>query len=247
MSVRLTPGENSVSEIAAVPIVSYRNKKCYLPLDITTYSLVVDLGILEFALIAISSIVAVMEPFSTVAVYTALTKNMALEKKRKTIVRSMRISFLVLVFFALTGNLLFQVFNITIAAFQIAGGILLIAVALQMLNLGKTTPTKDGSEDIAIVPLAFPLTAGPGTITAVILLTSKTNNILESSSVFVGIFAGILISYVGMRYSSRLFRLLGEDGLRVVTALMAIIVLAIAVQFVIEGISNAIPQIQSFK
>jgi multiple antibiotic resistance protein len=201
------------------------------------------LGLLDFALLAISSIIAVMEPFSTIAVYATLTKNMALEKKRKTIARSMRISFLVLAFFALTGHLLFQVFNITIAAFQIAGGILLVAVALQMLNLGKTTPLKDGSEDIAIVPLAFPLTAGPGTITAVILLTSKAQNILESSFVFAGILAGVLISYIGMRYSSRLFKLLGDEGLRVITALMAIIVLAIAVQFVIDGVANAIPQI----
>jgi multiple antibiotic resistance protein len=204
---------------------------------------VVDLGLLDFALVAISSIVAVMEPFSTIAVYATLTKNMNLEKKRKTIAKAMRISFLVLIFFALTGHLLFQVFNITIAAFQIAGGILLVVVALQMLNLGKTTPAKDGSEDIAIVPLAFPLTAGPGTITAVILLTSKAQNILESSSVFAGIFAGVLISYIGMRYSSRLFKLLGDEGLRVITALMAIIVLAIAVQFVIDGVANAIPQI----
>jgi multiple antibiotic resistance protein len=208
---------------------------------------VVNLELLDFALLAISSIVAVMEPFSTIAVYATLTKNMTLEKKRKTIAKAMRISFLVLIFFALTGHLLFQVFNITIAAFQIAGGILLVAIALQMLNLGKTTPTKDGSEDIAIVPLAFPLTAGPGTITAVILLTSKAHNILESSFVFVGILVGILVSYVGMRYSSRLFKLLGDEGLRVVTALMAIIVLAIAVQFVIEGVASAIPQISSSK
>jgi multiple antibiotic resistance protein len=203
------------------------------------------LGLLDFALLAISSMIAVMEPFSTIAVYATLTKNMALEKKHKTIAKSMKISFLVLIFFALTGHLLFQVFNITIAAFQVAGGILLVAVALQMLNLGKTTPPKDGTEDIAIVPLAFPLTAGPGTITAVILLTSKANNILESSFVFVGILVGILVSYVGMRYSSRLFKLLGDEGLRVVTSLMAIIVLAIAVQFVIEGVVSSIPQISS--
>lgn len=201
------------------------------------------MGFLDFALLAISSIIAVMEPFSTIAVYATLTKNMAIEKKRKTIARSMRISFLVLAFFALTGHLLFQVFNITIAAFQIAGGILLVVVALQMLNLGKTTPLEDGSEDIAIVPLAFPLTAGPGTITAAILLTSKAQNVVESSFVFAGIFAGVLISYMGMRYSSRLFKLLGDEGLRVITALMAIIVLAIAVQFVIDGVANAIPQI----
>jgi multiple antibiotic resistance protein len=207
------------------------------------YCLVVSLGIAEFALVAISSIVAVMEPFSTIAVYTTLTKNMALEERNKTIARSMRISFIVLAFFALTGHLLFQIFNITIASFQIAGGILLVAVALQMLNIGKITPPKDGSEDIAIVPLTFPLTAGPGTITAVILLMSRAENIPESLLVFTGILAGILITYTGMKYSSRLFKLLRDEGLHVITALMAIIVLAIAVQFIIEGITSAITQI----
>lgn len=202
---------------------------------------------IAFALLAISSIVAVMEPFSTVAVYATLTENMDSEKKRKIIARSMRIAFLVLVFFALTGHLVFQVFNITVAAFEIAGGILLVAVALSMLNPGQKTSPTDSGQDIAIVPLAFPLTAGPGAITTVILLASQSNSIIESSFIYVGIFAGVFVSYVGMRYSTRLFKLLGDEGLRVVTALMAIIVLAIAVQFVINGVADAIPQILSAK
>jgi multiple antibiotic resistance protein len=188
-----------------------------------------------------------MEPFSTIAVYAALTKDMNSERKKRTIAKSTRISFLVLVFFALTGQLLFNVFNITIAAFQIAGGILLISVALKMLNPEKNGSSSSSREDIAIVPLAFPLTAGPGTITVVILLVSKAQNILESSFVFVGIFVGVLVSYVGMRYSSRLFMLLGDEGLRVVTAIMAIIVLAIAVQFIIEGAAGAMIQISNTK
>jgi multiple antibiotic resistance protein len=113
-----------------------------------------------------------------------------------------------------------------------------------MLNLENTAPPKEQSEDITIVPLTFPLTAGPGTITAIILLTSEAQDILESSLVFVGIFVGILVCYIGMRYLSSLFKLLGDQGLRVVTALMAIIVLAIAVQFVIEGIASVIPLIK---
>jgi multiple antibiotic resistance protein len=198
-----------------------------------------DLG---FLVLAISSIVAVMEPFSTIAVYATLTKNMSIEKKLKAITKSMRISFIVLTFFALTGQLVFQVFNITVSAFQIAGGIMLVIVALQMLYPERNPSLKDGSADIAIVPLAFPLTAGPGTITAVILLTSKSQNLVETSFVFVGIFVGILVSFIGMRYSSRLFKYLGDEGLRVVTAIMAIMVLAIAVQFLIDGIGTAVPQ-----
>ena len=193
-----------------------------------------DLG---FLLLAISSIVAVMEPFSTIAVYATLTKNMSLEQKLRAITKSMRLSFAVLAFFALTGHLVFQVFNITVSAFQIAGGIMLVAVALQMLYPERSATLKDGGADIAIVPLAFPLTAGPGTITTVILLTSKSQNLFETSFVFAGIFVGVLVTFVGMRYSSRLFKYLGDEGLRVVTAIMAIIVLAIAVQFLIDGIT----------
>ncbi|MCW4046308.1 MAG: MarC family protein [Candidatus Bathyarchaeota archaeon] len=198
----------------------------------------------DFAILAISSIVAVMEPFSTIAVYATLTKTMSPEKKRKILAKSMRLSFVVLAFFGLTGHLVFQVFNITMAAFQIAGGILLVAVALRMLNPNNKSPSRDGSEDIAIVPLAFPLTAGPGTITAVILFTSKAQNLIETSFIFVAIFVGVLISYLGMRYSQRLFKYLGDEGLKVVTAIMAIIVLAIAIQFIIDGTARAISQIQ---
>lgn len=197
----------------------------------------------ELALVTISSIIAVMEPFSTIAVYATITKRFDSAKKDKIISRSMLLSLIVLVFFALTGHLLFNIFQITIASFQIAGGILLVAVALQMLDVGKPDDLEERGKNVAIVPLAFPLTAGPGPITAVILLMSRSGGILDSVFVFVGILAGIAIIYVGMKYSSRLFKLLGDDGLHVVTALMAIIVLAIAVQFIIEGIADVIPQI----
>jgi multiple antibiotic resistance protein len=194
-----------------------------------------------FAILALTSVIVVMEPFSTIAIYASLTRNFSPEEKRKTIARSMRLSYIVLTFFALTGHLVFQVFNITIAAFQIAGGILLGAVALQMLNPDRMTPSKEGNQDIAIVPLTFPLTAGPGTITAVILLTSNAQNLLESVSVFVAIFVAILVSYVGLRLSHKLFKHLGDEGLHTITAIMAIIVLAIAVQFLINGILGVVP------
>ncbi len=198
---------------------------------------------IAFLVLAISSIIAVMEPFSTVAVYATITKNMAHEKKLKAISKSMTLAFIVLAFFALTGHLVFQVFNITVSAFQIAGGIMLVIVSLQMLYPERSMSLKDGSADIAVVPLAFPLTAGPGAITAVILLTSKSQSILDTSFVFLGIFLGVLASFIGMRYSHRMFKYLGDEGLRVVTAIMAILVLAIAVQFLIDGIGPAVPQV----
>lgn len=200
------------------------------------------MGIVEFALIAVTSVIAVMEPFSTIAVYVTLTRTMEQDKQRKIAVKSMKISLFALIFFALTGHLLFLVFNITDYAFKIAGGILLIAISLKMLYPKKGGYSADELGDVAIVPLAFPLTAGPGTITTVMLLVSEANNFLESSFVFVGIILGIAITYVGMIYSSKLFRLLGEDGLHVVTALMSILIMAIAIQFIINGAAEAVIQ-----
>lgn len=203
------------------------------------------MGTLEYALIAVTSIIAVIEPFSTIAVYITLTKDMEPKKRHKIAAKSMKISFIALTFFVLTGHLLFLVFNITDYAFKIAGGILLIAVALRMLYPRKEEYSSDEREDIAIVPLAFPLTAGPGAITTVMLLVSEANNVLEVSFVFTGIILGILISYAGMIYSAKLLRLLGDEGLRVVTAIMSIIILAIAIQFIINGVAEAASQVFS--
>jgi len=199
------------------------------------------MGPVEFALVSVTSIIAVMNPTSTVAIYIALTKDMNSEQRHKVIAKSMKISFIVLAFFAFTGQLLFLVFNITLAAFKIAGGILLVTSAFSMLNPRKRDFSREELENIAIVPLAFPLTAGPGTIMAVVLLVSEASSLLEASLVFAGIFAGVTVSYLGMTYAPRIFKFLGGEGLHVITRLMSIIVLAIAVQFMISGIAEIIP------
>jgi len=203
------------------------------------------MGFIEFALLAITSIVAIVNPTSTVAIYLTLTKEMSKEERQKIAAKSMKISFLVLAFFAFTGQLVFLIFHITLAAFKIAGGILLVATAFGMLYPKKEKFSPEELEDIAIVPLAFPLTAGPGTITAVTLLVSEANNIIEASFVFVAIFVGVALSYLGMTYTQKISSLLQEEGLRVTTKLMSIIVLAIAIQFIISGIAETIPQIMN--
>ncbi|WNZ30418.1 MAG: MarC family protein [Candidatus Bathyarchaeota archaeon] len=205
------------------------------------------LATIEFATLAILSIVAVMNPLSTIAIFTTLTSDIGpekhnSEKHRKIAAKAMKIAFIVLVFFALTGQLLFQVFNIEVYAFQIAGGILLVALALKMLS-EKNGLSSEDREDISIIPLVFPLTAGPGSITTVILLFSQAIDFFDALFVFIGITIGILLSYFGMKYAYKIIKVLGVEGLHVVTALMAIIVLAIAIQFIIVGIVDAIPYI----
>jgi len=196
------------------------------------------LGVLSFALLAIASVVAVVEPGSNIAIYLSLTEGMSREEKRRIASKAMKIAFIVLAFFAIGGQLVFSFFNITISAFEIAGGILLVDVALRMLHPRKEEYTGEDLEDIAVVPLAFPLTAGPGSITTVMLLMSQASGPVEWLLVFVAIFASILLSYVGMIYADRLVGKLGTEGLHVVTKIMAIVVLAIAVQFMINGVTD---------
>jgi len=196
------------------------------------------LEVLSFALLAVTSVIAVVEPGSNIAIYLSLTEGISKEEKRRIIDKAMRISFIVLVFFAVAGQLVFSFFNVTIFAFEIAGGILLVDVALRMLHPRKDEYSAEELEDIAVVPLAFPLTAGPGSITTVMLLMSQASGPIEWPFVFIAIFVSILLSYVGMVYADRLVGRLGKEGLRVVTRIMAIVVLAIAVQFIINGVTG---------
>ncbi len=201
-------------------------------------------GLVEFVFLAITSVVAVMQPASTIVVYITLAKDLTEGECCQVVRKSMGVSFWGLVFFALTGQLLFWFFNITIAAFQIAGGILLISVALRMLHPKEREYSEAERENIAIVPLAFPLSAGPGTITTVILLSSQAETLFHTFLVIVAIAVGILVSYLGMRYASRISSLVSDEGLRIINQLLAIIVLSIAVQFVINGVAGSIAQLR---
>jgi multiple antibiotic resistance protein len=201
------------------------------------------IDVLSFALLAVASLVAVVEPGSNIVIYLSLTRDMTGEEKRRIVSKAMKTSFFVLAFFAVAGQLVFSFFNITISAFQIAGGVLLVDVALRMLHPGKDEYSREELEDVAIVPLAFPLTAGPGSITTVMLLMSQANGLFEWPFVFVAIFVSVLLSYVGMRYAGGLSGALGNEGLHVVTKIMAIIVLAIAVQFLINGATDVVGHI----
>jgi multiple antibiotic resistance protein len=142
-------------------------------------TMMVTLAIVEFAIVAISSIVAVMNPLSTTAIFLTLTKGESPEKNRQIAAKAAKLGFIILASFALTGTLLFQIFNIELFSFQIAGGILLITIAVKMLS-EKNGFSSDKREDPSIIPLTFPLTAGPGTIMTVILIFSQAIGIFEA-------------------------------------------------------------------
>ncbi len=152
--------------------------------------------------------------------------------------------------FALLGGIILEVFGVTLEAFRIGGGILLFLIGMEMVyarvSRSKLTATEkyEGleAEDVAVMPLALPMISGPGAITTTIVLVNESGgNLLEIALVIVFIGFAIGMTYIMMRNSDLIVSRVGERGSRAVNRLMGILLIAIAVQFVINGLMAAFP------
>lgn len=189
----------------------------------------------DFAAALLRSTVAllvVVDPLGIVPLYIVLTGKME-HVQRRAVSKTVIITAASLLFaFAIAGNQIFAIFGITLASFMIAGGVLLFIVAVELLARGGWRfGDAATSEDAGIVPIAFPLLAGPGSITAVIIS-------LETSGLVVTVVSIVIttgITYLVLRYSHGIYRVLGRRGSLIVTRVFAVFVAAIAVQFIIQG------------
>ncbi|NLX46888.1 MAG: MarC family protein [Euryarchaeota archaeon] len=206
---------------------------------------------IEIIIASIIAILVISNPVSTSAIFIALTKGMNSVERRALATKSVRYSIGILVFFSVTGLLVFQIFGFGIGAFRMAGGVLLFSTAVGMLNPKDSgTEAEERSKDIALIPLSIPFTAGPGTIVTVVVLMSEAMNrftgsttlgALSTLGVYIGIFVTIFVSFNMMTNSERIDRFLGEGGRNVVTRLMGLLVMAISIQFVINGVMDILP------
>jgi len=208
---------------------------------------------LEFIGGAMVSILVISNPLSTSAVFIALTQGMTHEEKVRIVKKSVTYSVGILLFFAFTGLLIFQIFGFSIGAFRIAGGVLLFSMAVGMLNPKLSSEAADErSRDIALIPLSIPFTAGPGTIVTVVVLMSGAQNLMGTIDTItgvlamIGVVAGIMVtvgvSYLMMTRSEKIDAVLREGGRKVVTRLMGLMVMAISIQFIINGIKDILPE-----
>jgi multiple antibiotic resistance protein len=206
---------------------------------------------LSFALVAIPSLLVIINPLMVTSVFLTLTASYPLEARRRAARKTSTVSFAVLLAFAVSGSVLFRVFSITIGAFQIAGGIILFSVALGMLHAQpprlKQTPEELEEamrrEDIAIVPLAIPMVSGPGAITTVMVLSGEAKRWPSMVVLFLALVIAIATVWVMLRNAARVGRMLGPSGLNITTRLMGLILATVAVQFVIHGIESVLPEI----
>jgi len=202
---------------------------------------------------AVISIMVISNPLSTSAIFIVLTQDHSREEKSKVAKKSAEYALGILLFFSVTGLLVFQLFGFSVGAFKIAGGILLFSTAVSMLNpASRYEAAGEKSSDISLIPLAIPFISGPGTIVTVVLLMSDAQEIAFTEDltvgamaifgVYLGILLTIVVSYFMMTKSDIVDRILKEGGRKVVTRLFGLLVMAIAIQFVINGIKDILPE-----
>jgi multiple antibiotic resistance protein len=200
-----------------------------------------------YAFTVFIAIFAIVDPMGNIPLFYTLTERFSREERLRIAKKAVISGTLALIVFGLVGNYIFMVFSITIPGFRIAGGILLFRVAFSMLYGStpgtKTTETeRDESlerEMIGVIPMGIPLLAGPGAISTVMLYNSQ-GNLINSIIVFISVFATFIITYFLLRNVDRIFLKLGKVGSLAISRIMGLILAAIAVQFIINGIHQIV-------
>ncbi|MBM4157437.1 MAG: NAAT family transporter [Ignavibacteria bacterium] len=190
------------------------------------------------------ALLAIVNPISKIPYFLDYTEELDAPQRNRIAYITSFSSFIILTTAMLTGTLILQTFGIEISSFRIAGGVMLFLAGLSMIHSspGKKSfvVKKDFSEiiSIAIIPLALPLTAGPGAICTVILFSEGVGNLENVITLFVSILICCLAVYVTLRLSVRIIKLLGQIGMNVMTKIMGLLTIAISVQFITKGLAE---------
>jgi multiple antibiotic resistance protein len=174
----------------------------------------------------------IIDPIGLIPVFMALTHDATPQERRSILTQATYVAFVLMLLFAFTGHGILRLFAISISDFKIAGGILLLVIALRIINEAHYGMSPGGRP--GVVPIAVPLLVGPGAITTTIVLIG-TQGLWTTVSAVVAVF---LVSYVIFRYVGRLYVVLGKTGSDVVAKLMGMLLAAIAIQFVREGLQE---------
>jgi multiple antibiotic resistance protein len=201
-------------------------------------------SLVTYALLSFGALFAVLSPFATVPTFLAMTENNTAAERTQMARRACGIAAVVLIVFSLAGMGILGIFRITVPAFQIAGGLVILRVAFAMLHEGSrpasVTPGErregEQKEDISITPLAVPILCGPATLTTGVLMSSEATTWLHSGVLVLVITLIYLGTYFMLRFTARYLYLLGEITVRVVSRLMGLLLAAVAIQFIVDGI-----------
>jgi multiple antibiotic resistance protein len=207
-----------------------------------------DFVLWEFALSTLISIFAIINPMGAVPNYVALTQGYTLKEKRLVIKKAVMVALIVLLIFTLVGRFIFDALQITVDGFRVAGGVVLFLIAMEMVR-GNTPQSKLNPKEkqenldkdqVGVVPLGVPLLAGPGSITTVMIAVadSPTNKAVGMLMVVASVLVILFLAYLVLRNSDRIFDKLGRTGTKIFSRIMGLLLGAIAVQFIADGIKG---------
>ncbi len=202
----------------------------------------------QFFILCLTTLFTLINPIGITPLLVVMTERFSNEERINIAKKGSLTAFITLILFAILGSFIFKFFGITIEAFQIMGGILFFRNGLKMLDAkvgrSRTTPAEQEesqeSDDIAISPIGIPLIAGPGAITATMLLSSQTPQIYSYATIGLSIMIVLSFVYIILRNGDVLISVLGTSIMRIIQRLMGLILLVIAVQFIINGIVSII-------
>lgn len=204
---------------------------------------------ISFALLCFTSFFTIINPFGTMPVFLTMTANLDSESRRKTAWRASVVAFFTMLLFALSGQMVFQFFHISIDSFKIVGGILFFIMGFDMLN-ARLTSIKIGKEeikeyvnDISITPLGIPMLCGPGAITNAIVLMEDANTFSFKMILLASMLGICLLTFLVLWSSTKILKVIGQTGNNVMMRLMGLIVMVIAVELFMTGLQPFIEKL----
>lgn len=205
--------------------------------------------IITFGLLAFTSFFTLINPLGVMPIFMTMTSTLQKEERAKVARKASLIALIIIILFALSGQLLINFFGISINSFKIVGGVIFFLMGMDMLQarLGKVkikdSEVKAYANDISITPLAIPMICGPGAITNAIVMMEEASSFAMQGILLTAIVLVILLTYIILFSSSKIIKALGETGNNVMMRLMGLIVMVIAVEFFFSGLKPILQDI----
>ena len=205
----------------------------------------------QFLILCLSTLLTLINPLGIAPIFIVMTERFSKKEKVKIAKKGIATGTITLLVFTLLGSIIFNLYGITLEAFQIMGGILFFRSGLRMLEaqVGRSRSTDTEieefkeSDEIAISPIGIPLIAGPGAITGVMLLSGKAPSTISLGTLLLAVLITRIIFYFILRAGDQVGKKIGVTGMRVIQRIMGLILMVIAVQFVINGVETIITRL----
>ena len=198
--------------------------------------------LITFGILAFTSFFTLINPLGVMPIFMTMSADLNEKERANTAKKASLVGFIIIVCFALSGQLLFKFFGISVNSFRIVGGVIFFIMGMDMLQARLTKVKLKDSEvkkyvnDISITPMAIPMIAGPGALTNAIILMEDANGFQGVIVLITAIILVILLTYLILLSSSKIIKALGETGNNVMMRLMGLIVMVIAVEFFLSGL-----------